>query len=115
MTSAKSNLFRRSQRALMRLSTLALLVAAGVIAAKYVLSERLDEGIRARVEAELRSCYPGLEVRVKSARRVQGKGIEIRGVVIAQPAKLGGQNLLEVSEVLAEFLAKHFAKARKRK
>src|SRR6185436_1140812 len=41
-------------------------------------------------------------VHVKSARRVQGKGIEIRGLVIAQPAAKGGQTLLQVSEVLAE-------------
>lgn len=102
MTAAKSNLLVRLQRAVTRLATLALLVAAGVIAAKYILSERLDEGIRVRVEAELRRSYPALDVRVKSARRVQGKGIEIRGLVIAQPAAKGGKTLLEVSEVLAE-------------
>jgi hypothetical protein len=102
MTSAKSSIVVRLQRALMRLAMLALLVAAGVIAAKYVLSERLDEGIRACVETELRKNYPGLDVRVKSARRVQGKGIEIRGVSIAQPAAKGGQTLLEISEVMAE-------------
>src|SRR4029079_11906632 len=32
----------------------------------------------------------------------QGKGIEIRGVSIAQPAAKGGQTLLEISEVMAE-------------
>lgn len=102
MTSIRSSLAVRLKRAIMSLATLALLVAAGVIAAKYVLSERLDEGIRARVEAELRKNYPALDVQVKSARRVQGKGIEIRGLVIAQPANQGGKTLLQVSEVLAE-------------
>ena len=48
MNSFKSSFAVRLQRALTRLATLALLVAAGVIAAKYVVSERLDEGIRAR-------------------------------------------------------------------
>ena len=102
MSSYKSSFVVRLQRALTRLATLALLVAAGVIAAKYVVSERLDEGIRSRVEAELRRSYPAFEVRVKSARRVQGKGIEIRGLVITQPASQGGQVLLQISEVLAE-------------
>lgn len=102
MSSFKTSFAVRLQRAITRLATLALLVAAGVIAAKYVVSERLDEGIRARVEAELRRNYPALEVRVKSARRVQGKGIEIRGLVIAQPKSQGGQVLLQISEVLAE-------------
>ncbi len=98
----KSTIAVRLQRAITRLATLALLVGAGVVAAKYVICERLDEGIRARVETELRRNYPALEVHVKSARRVQGKGIEIRGLVIAQPAAKGGQTLLQVSEVLAE-------------
>ncbi|MFN0021033.1 MAG: hypothetical protein ACKVP0_22470 [Pirellulaceae bacterium] len=102
MTSPKPSLAVRLQRAITRLATLALLVAAGVIAAKYVFSERLDEGIRSRVEAELRRNYPGLEVHVKAARRIQGKGIEIRGLVISQPAAQGGEILLQVSEVLAE-------------
>lgn len=102
MTSLKPSLAVRLQRAITRLATLALLVAAGIIAAKYVICERLDEGIRARVEAELRKNYPALDVRVKSARRVQGKGIEIRGLVISQPAAKGGKVLLQVSEVLAE-------------
>ncbi len=102
MTPIKPSLAVRLQRAVTRLATLALLVAAGIIAAKYVISERLDEGIRARVETELRKNYPNLDVRVKSARRVQGKGIEIRGLTIAQPAAQGGQMLLQVSEVLAE-------------
>ena len=99
MTSVKSSLAVRLQRAITGLATIALLVAAGVIAAKYVICERLDEGIRARVEAELRKNYPALDVQVKSARRVQGKGIEIRGLVIAQPADQGGKILLQVSEV----------------
>ena len=102
MTSVKSSFAVRLQRAITGLATIALLVAAGVIAAKYVICERLDEGIRARVEAELRKNYPALDVQVKSARRVQGKGIEIRGLVIAQPADQGGKILLQVSEVLAE-------------
>jgi len=102
MSSFKSCFVVRLQRALTRLGTLALLVAAGVIAAKYVVSERLDEGIRSRVEAELRRNYPALDVRVKSARRAQGKGIEIRGLVITQPASRGGQVLLQISEILAE-------------
>jgi hypothetical protein len=102
MIPIKSSLAARLQRAITRLATLALLAAAGIVAAKYVICERLDEGIRARVETELRRNYPALEVHVKSARRVQGKGIEIRGLVIAQPAGKGGQTLLQVSEVLAE-------------
>jgi hypothetical protein len=102
MIPIKPSIAVRLQRAITRLATLALLAAAGVIAAKYVICERLDEGIRARVETELRRNYPALDVHVKSARRVQGKGIEIRGLVIAQPAAKGGQTLLQVSEVLAE-------------
>src|SRR5205085_2552029 len=65
MSFATSAFGGRLRRAVARLATFALLVVAGVIAAKYVIFERLDEGIRSRVEAELRTHYRQLEVRVK--------------------------------------------------
>lgn len=102
MSLSKPSLAIRFQRAITRLGTLALLVAAGIIAAKYMLAERLDEGIRVRVEGELKRNYPALDIHVRSARRVAGKGIEIRGLIIAQPASQGGKMLVQVNEILAE-------------
>src|SRR5512137_1936105 len=59
---------------------LALLVcAAGLVVGRQFLTAQVDEQIRARVEALVAGHYPQLEVRVAGARRLEGKGIELRG------------------------------------
>ncbi|MHB0955942.1 MAG: hypothetical protein ACYC0X_06125 [Pirellulaceae bacterium] len=59
---------------------LALLVcAAGVVVGRQFLSAQLDEQIRAHVERLFAEHYRSLEVHVDAARRIEGKGIEIRG------------------------------------
>jgi hypothetical protein len=62
---------------------LALLVcAAGLVVGRQFLAAQLDEQIRARVESLVADHYPHLEVRVAAARRLEGRGIEIRGFSI---------------------------------
>jgi hypothetical protein len=43
----------------------------------YVVHQRLDDEIRRHVEAKFQAHYTGLEVTVKSARRVAGLGVEV--------------------------------------
>ncbi|MBN2021238.1 MAG: AsmA-like C-terminal domain-containing protein [Pirellulales bacterium] len=50
----------------------------------YVYRE-VDEGIRARIAAEIGWHYKDLRVLVRSAARVEGRGIEIRGLSIVEP------------------------------
>jgi hypothetical protein len=60
---------------------LALLVcAAGLVMGWHFLAGQLDEQIRARVERLIAGHYPHLDVRVAAARRLAGKGIELRGL-----------------------------------
>ncbi len=51
---------------------------------------RVDEEIRARVEAKIAERFPHLEVRVRSAQLVAG-GIDARGVSILEPGAAGPQ------------------------
>ncbi len=60
----------------------ALACAAGFVVCRQIIISRLDEEIRARFEARLAAHYTDLEVRVQGARRIEGKGIEIRGLSI---------------------------------
>ena len=62
------------------------LTVAGVIAALAVGATQVGEQVRLRVEARLRSELPGLAVQVRSASLVEGEGIVVRGVSIADPA-----------------------------
>src|SRR5438105_738083 len=86
---------------LKRLAVLIIVVGLLVIAGKYYCFDRLDGEIRARVEGQLRQHYQGLAVSVRSARRVAGRGVEIRGVRISE----AGNNapvLAEIDEIFAE-------------
>jgi hypothetical protein len=86
---------------LKRLVVLAAVVGLLVIAGKYYCFDRLDEEIRQRAERLLREHYQGLAVTVKSARRVAGQGIEIRGVRIAEAGGNNAAVLAEIDEVFA--------------
>ena len=85
-----------------RLTVLAVLLGLVVIAGKYYGFDRLNEEIRARVESQLREHYQGLSVTVKSARRIAGQGVEIRGIRIAEAGSKDAPILAEIDEIFAQ-------------
>ncbi len=84
-----------------RLALLAIVLGLIFIAGKYYCFDRLNEEIRSRVESLLRNHYAGLNVTVKSARRVAGHGVEIRGIRIAEGGKKSAPFLAEIDEIFA--------------
>ena len=69
-----------------------LLVKCGVLGAFVAvllalphLYRRVDEEVRRHVQRRLAQCYPNLHVEVQSARLVPGKGIQVRGICLAEP------------------------------
>jgi hypothetical protein len=67
----------------------------------YFVHTRLDEEIRRHIEAKFQAHYEGLQVAVRSARRVPGAGIEIRGLMIRDPHPSRQQSgMLYVDELL---------------
>ncbi|MBM4092694.1 MAG: hypothetical protein FJ276_25250, partial [Planctomycetes bacterium] len=60
----------------------ALVGAAGVVVGRHLIQVQLDERIRVRVRALLADQFRGVEVHVQAARRIEGKGIEIRGIAL---------------------------------
>lgn len=69
----------------------------------YFVHSRLDEEIRIYVENKVRADYPDLIVQVRSAHRVEGSGIELRGLSLAEPSSNGAPTpLLYVEELFAE-------------
>ncbi len=69
---------------------LVLSVLAAAVAVPY-LYHRVDEEIRARIEARLADHFPGLAVRVRFAQLVEGEGIEVRGISIVERGAAGPQ------------------------
>ena len=59
---------------------------AAVVAAGAVGTSRLGDEVRARVRERLAQEFPSLAVQVDSASLVEGEGIVIRGVSVADPA-----------------------------
>lgn len=69
----------------------------------YFVHSRLDEEIRLFVENKFQANYPNLIVQVRSAHRVEGNGIELRGVSINEPSSNGSPiSLVYVEELFAE-------------
>jgi len=76
------------------------LTVAGVVAALAVGATQIGEQVRLRVEARLRSELPGFDVHVRGASLVEGEGIVVRGLSIADPALPPSQRqLVAVEEV----------------
>ena len=76
------------------------LTVAGVIAALAVGATQIGEQVRLRVETRLRSELPGFTVHVRGASLVEGEGIVIRGLSIADPTLPPPQRqMLAVEEV----------------
>ncbi|MCE5268612.1 MAG: AsmA-like C-terminal region-containing protein [Planctomycetaceae bacterium] len=81
---------------------MALALVAGVIAA-VCLYRRMDDEIRRRAVAQIAKHYPGLAVTVGAAQLVDGKGVRVSDVVIAEPGSAGPQpELLRIEEMLLE-------------
>ncbi len=79
---------------------LSLTVSVVAVCAIYAMN-RIDEEIRGFVEQKLRSHYTGLSINVRSARRVEGKGIEIRDLSIVEPSgDIGSATLVQIDEIL---------------
>lgn len=82
-------------------------LAAGVLVAlvyfgwRYITEDKLNEEIRRHIEDKFRSHYSGLIVKVDSARRVPGQGIEIRGITIAEVDRPDQPPMLYVERMMA--------------
>jgi hypothetical protein len=90
------------------------LVFAVLVAVRYYGVNKLDREIRARVEQKLRDHYRGLQVSVRSARRLDQRGLEIRGVIIQEAGGKQAPMIAEIEEAiihcdtsLPELLTKH--------
>src|SRR5688572_19169480 len=86
---------------LVRLLGVALLGALLYFGWRYIAVDRLDEEIRQRVEAKFREHYQGLVVSVESARRIDGEGVEIRGLSIREVDRPNEPPLLFVDQIFA--------------
>jgi hypothetical protein len=76
---------------------------AGVAVAIAIGSSKLGEEVRRRVEDRLRQEFPGLAVQVQSAGLVEGQGIVVRGVALADPAlPVRHRHLVRIEEVHLE-------------
>ncbi len=73
----------------------------GLSVAVPYLYRRVDQQVRAHVEARLAAYYPDLNVTVRSAKIAEGKGIEVRGVSVLEPGADGpGRELVAIEELL---------------
>ena len=82
---------------------LALATAAVGSFGLYFIHSRLDEEIRLYIQDKFQSHYPDLIVRVRSAHRVEGRGIEVRGLMISEPTDDGRElPLVYVEELFSE-------------
>jgi len=62
------------------------LTAAAVLVTVALGTTRLGEEVRRRVEARLQREFPTFEVRVRAASLVEGEGLVIRGIEVADPS-----------------------------
>ena len=102
---------RRRKRGLLRLlgeffswfGFLLLVTGAIVGGGLYFLHTRFDEVVRNHVEAKLRAAYPKHRVALRAARRLEGQGIELRGLTIAEMGENGvAAPLVSVGELLLQ-------------
>jgi hypothetical protein len=73
--------------------TLLLSVLVGLVAAPYAWRQ-LDDEVRWHVEEVFRRHYAGMVVRVRTARLIEGRGIEVRDLSSAEPLADGQQREL---------------------
>ena len=81
----------------------ALLLATAGVAIALWIDSRVDDEIRRQVQQLFADQYPELSVTVRSAQLVQGEGIEIRGLAIADKSpSAAGAELAHFDEVFLE-------------
>lgn len=66
------------------LLSISLITGAIVALGMYLIQARLDEKIREHLERKFQTNYPDLIVTIGSARRIEGHGIEVRGLSISE-------------------------------
>jgi hypothetical protein len=96
------SLIGRFFRFVKQLVVLSLLVAAVAVAAWFYGYNQIDEQIRAEAESKLRDHYRGLVVSIRSARRIEGEGVELRGVEVREAGVGQTPILVSIDEVFAE-------------
>ncbi len=94
--------FARMCGLLKALAIVAMLGAAVLVAAKYYFVDRLNEEIRLRVEQQLRDHYRGMGITLYAARRLPGRGVELRGLEIRDGVAPDSPLLVHIDEVFAE-------------
>ncbi|MBC8350954.1 MAG: hypothetical protein H8E66_03150 [Planctomycetes bacterium] len=69
----------------------------------YFVHSHLDDEIRLYVENKFQTHYPNLIVQLRSAQRIEGSGVELRGLLLAEPSSNGDPiPLVYVEELFAE-------------
>ncbi|MGE3776710.1 MAG: hypothetical protein AB7F89_05970, partial [Pirellulaceae bacterium] len=82
---------------------LALISAGAVGGVLYLLHTHFDDVVRRHVEGKFRVAYPHHLVTLQSARRLEGEGIELRGLKIAEPDASGALKVVfEIDELLLQ-------------
>lgn len=77
----------------------AALAGLALLAIWIVAKDRIDDEVRRAVQCRLAEHYAGLRVSVRSAKVIEGRGVEINGVTIAE--KDSRTALVHVDEILA--------------
>lgn len=78
----------------------ALILGLAALAVRELVVKLVDEKIREKVLVQLQAVCPEHLVSIQSARRVEGKGIEVRGLLLVEPGMPTEQALLEADEIL---------------
>ena len=80
-----------------------LVCVAGLVVFRQLVTERVDEEIRARLESMFASHYTDMQVTIEGARRIEGKGIEVRGLSIRSlDGETAYRDLLRIDELFLE-------------
>jgi hypothetical protein len=82
-----------------RLLIAAVILVLGYFGYRYVLTDQLDEQIRQKIQAKFQDHYSDLVVSVEAARRIEGEGIEIRGLSIREPGQGKEPPLVYVEQI----------------
>lgn len=79
------------------------LVLVFALAVGFYLYNHVDEELRRHVEEKFARHYPKLKVKVRSAARIDGEGIEVRGLSVHQPGAEGPRaELVYIDELMLE-------------
>ena len=75
-----------------------LALAAGLIF--FLGLDHLDEEMRRAIEAKVQTQFPGLVVTLRSAKRVEDQGVELRGLTISETiSKPGDSPIFQADEI----------------